>query len=160
MPWDGQGGQDGRCSSATRSQGAWAWHPAPPFGCGYCERTLPSSVTLSKSFMCHQRSSLAAQTNCPLVPRTVLLLNRSEVQSEFLSIAEKLSASEHPQHATLVVLLEHLYQANFGTRCDLDSLHRLLKVGLESLGCGGATVPLGAASCGWLVNFLTKIIFD
>ncbi|XP_009645540.1 phosphoinositide 3-kinase regulatory subunit 5, partial [Egretta garzetta] len=58
---------------------------------------------------------------------TVLLLNRSEVQSEFLSIAEKLSASEHPQHATLVVLLEHLYQANFGTRCDLDSLHRLLK---------------------------------
>ncbi|XP_074900962.1 phosphoinositide 3-kinase regulatory subunit 5 isoform X2 [Buteo buteo] len=58
---------------------------------------------------------------------TVLLLNRSEVQSEFLSIAEKLSASEHPQRATLVVLLEHLYQANFGTRCDLDSLHRLLK---------------------------------
>ncbi|XP_075626632.1 phosphoinositide 3-kinase regulatory subunit 5 isoform X1 [Balearica regulorum gibbericeps] len=58
---------------------------------------------------------------------TVLLLNRSEVQSEFLSIAEKLSASEHPQHATLVMLLEHLYQANFGTRCDLDSLHHLLK---------------------------------
>ncbi|XP_064531714.1 phosphoinositide 3-kinase regulatory subunit 5 isoform X3 [Pseudopipra pipra] len=58
---------------------------------------------------------------------TVLLLNRSEVQSEFLSIAEKLSASEHPQHATLVLLLEHLYQANFGTCCDLDSLHHLLK---------------------------------
>ncbi|NXY80251.1 PIRK5 kinase, partial [Glareola pratincola] len=58
---------------------------------------------------------------------TVLLLNRSEVQSEFLSIAEKLSASEHPQHATLVLLLEHLYQANFGTRCDLGSLHHLLK---------------------------------
>ncbi|KAM6297559.1 phosphoinositide 3-kinase regulatory subunit 5 [Aegotheles albertisi] len=58
---------------------------------------------------------------------TVLLLNHSEVQSEFLSIAEKLSASEHPQHATLVLLLEHLYQANFGTRCDLASLHHLLK---------------------------------
>ncbi|XP_027752655.1 phosphoinositide 3-kinase regulatory subunit 5 [Empidonax traillii] len=58
---------------------------------------------------------------------TVLLLNRSEVQSEFLSIAEKLSASEHPQHATLVLLLGHLYQANFGTCCDLDSLHHLLK---------------------------------
>ncbi|XP_009878309.1 PREDICTED: phosphoinositide 3-kinase regulatory subunit 5 [Charadrius vociferus] len=58
---------------------------------------------------------------------TVLLLNRSEVQSEFLSIAEKLSASEHPQRATLVLLLEHLYQANFGTRCDLGSLHHLLK---------------------------------
>ncbi|XP_075374725.1 phosphoinositide 3-kinase regulatory subunit 5 [Mycteria americana] len=58
---------------------------------------------------------------------TVLLLNRSEVRSEFLSIAEKLSAGEHPQHARLVLLLEHLYQANFGTRCDLDSLHHLLK---------------------------------
>ncbi|XP_010147198.1 PREDICTED: phosphoinositide 3-kinase regulatory subunit 5 [Eurypyga helias] len=58
---------------------------------------------------------------------TVLLLNRSEVQSEFLSIAEKLSASEHPQRATLVLLLEHLYQASFGTCCDLDSLHHLLK---------------------------------
>ncbi|XP_037265321.1 phosphoinositide 3-kinase regulatory subunit 5 isoform X1 [Falco rusticolus] len=58
---------------------------------------------------------------------TVLLLNRSEVRSEFLSIAEKLSSSEQPQHATLVVLLEHLYQANFGTHCDLDSLHHLLK---------------------------------
>ncbi|NXS13578.1 PIRK5 kinase, partial [Neodrepanis coruscans] len=58
---------------------------------------------------------------------TVLLLNRSEVQSEFLSIAERLSASEHPQHCTLALLLEHLYQANFGTHCDLDSLHHLLK---------------------------------
>ncbi|XP_054026583.1 phosphoinositide 3-kinase regulatory subunit 5 [Dryobates pubescens] len=58
---------------------------------------------------------------------TVLLLNRSEVQSEFLSIAEKLSSSEQPQHTTLVMLLEHLYQANFGTHCDLDSLHHLLK---------------------------------
>uniref|UniRef100_A0A8C8BMJ2 Phosphoinositide 3-kinase regulatory subunit 5 n=1 Tax=Otus sunia TaxID=257818 RepID=A0A8C8BMJ2_9STRI len=74
------------------------------------------------------RLSLAARPNRrPLVPRTVLLLNRSEVQSEFLSIAQKLSASEPPQRATLVVLLEHLYQANFGTRCDLDSLHHVLK---------------------------------
>ncbi|XP_009079266.1 PREDICTED: phosphoinositide 3-kinase regulatory subunit 5, partial [Acanthisitta chloris] len=58
---------------------------------------------------------------------TVLLLNRSEVKSEFLSIAKKLSASDHPQHSTLVVLLEHLYQANFGTHCDLDNLHHLLR---------------------------------
>lgn len=63
------------------------------------------------------------------VPRTVLLLNRSEVQSEFLSIAEKLSSTEPPRHATLVLLLEHLYQVTFGTRCDLGSLHHLLKVG-------------------------------
>ncbi|NXU07108.1 PIRK5 kinase, partial [Buphagus erythrorhynchus] len=58
---------------------------------------------------------------------TVLLLNRSEVRSEFLSIAEKLSSSEPPQHSTLVLLLQHLYQANFGTRCDLHRLHHLLK---------------------------------
>lgn len=58
---------------------------------------------------------------------TVLLLNRSEVQSEFLSIAEKLSSTEPPRHATLVLLLEHLYQVTFGTRCDLGSLHHLLK---------------------------------
>ncbi|KAL2297551.1 hypothetical protein Nmel_016093, partial [Mimus melanotis] len=58
---------------------------------------------------------------------TVLLLNRSEVQSEFLSIAEKLSSSEPPQHSTLVLLLQHLYQANFGTHCDLHGLHQLLK---------------------------------
>ncbi|NXN17100.1 PIRK5 kinase, partial [Indicator maculatus] len=58
---------------------------------------------------------------------TVLLLNHSEVQSEFLSIAERLSSSEQPQHTTLVMLLEHLYQATFGTQCDLDSLHHLLK---------------------------------
>lgn len=111
--------------------------------------------------MCHQCRSLSAQPNrCPLVPRTVLLLNRSEVQSEFLSIAEKLSASEHPQHATLVMLLEHLYQANFGTRCDLDSLHHLLKVGSGSFDFGDATMQLGTLSCSWLVDFLTKIIFD
>ncbi|XP_056362031.1 phosphoinositide 3-kinase regulatory subunit 5 isoform X2 [Oenanthe melanoleuca] len=58
---------------------------------------------------------------------TVLLLNRSEVQSEFLAIAEKLSSSEPPQHSTLLLLLQHLYQANFGTRCDLHRLHHLLK---------------------------------
>ncbi|NXD18483.1 PIRK5 kinase, partial [Nothocercus nigrocapillus] len=58
---------------------------------------------------------------------TVLLLNRSEVQSEFLSIAERLSCPEPSRHATLLVLLEHLYQANFGTCCDLGSLRHLLK---------------------------------
>ncbi|XP_065591186.1 phosphoinositide 3-kinase regulatory subunit 5 isoform X1 [Cyrtonyx montezumae] len=58
---------------------------------------------------------------------TVLLLNHSEVQSEFLSIAEKLSGTEPPRHAALILLLEHLYQVTFGTHCDLDSLHRLLK---------------------------------
>nr|XP_054501106.1 phosphoinositide 3-kinase regulatory subunit 5 [Agelaius phoeniceus] len=58
---------------------------------------------------------------------TVLLLNRSEVQSEFLSIARRLSSSEPAQHSTLLLLLQHLYQATFGTHCDLDGLGRLLK---------------------------------
>ncbi|XP_064251725.1 phosphoinositide 3-kinase regulatory subunit 5 isoform X1 [Passer domesticus] len=58
---------------------------------------------------------------------TVLLLNHSEVPSEFLSIARRLSSSEPPQHSTLLLLLEHLYQATFGTRCDLAALHQLLK---------------------------------
>lgn len=116
---------------------------------------------MSKSFLCHQHLSLSSRPNrCPVVPRTVLLLNRSEVQSEFLSIAEKLSASEHPQRATLILLLEHLYQANFGTRCDLGSLHHLLKVGSESCDFGGATMLSGAVSCRWLVDFLTNVIFD
>nr|XP_026654781.1 phosphoinositide 3-kinase regulatory subunit 5 [Zonotrichia albicollis] len=55
---------------------------------------------------------------------TVLLLNHSEVQSEFVSIARRLSSSEPAQHSTLLLLLQHLYQATFGTRCDLDGLGR------------------------------------
>lgn len=81
------------------------------------------------------------------VPRTVLLLNRSEVQSEFLSIAEKLSSSEPPQHSTLVLLLQHLYQANFGTRCDLHRLHHLLKVGSGSARPGVPREWLSAFGC-------------
>lgn len=58
---------------------------------------------------------------------TVLLLNPSEVHEEFLSVAEKLSTAEHSQHMLLVTLLEHIYQANFGTNCDLEKLHQVLK---------------------------------
>ncbi|XP_050837479.1 phosphoinositide 3-kinase regulatory subunit 5 isoform X2 [Serinus canaria] len=58
---------------------------------------------------------------------TVLLLNRSEVQSEFLSIAHRLSSSEPTRHSTLLLLLQHLYQATFGTRCDLHGLGQLLQ---------------------------------
>ncbi|CAN8194315.1 unnamed protein product [Coccothraustes coccothraustes] len=58
---------------------------------------------------------------------TVLLLNRSEVQGEFLSIASRLSSSEPAQHSTLLLLLQHLYQATFGTRCDLHGLGQLLQ---------------------------------
>jgi len=139
---------------------AWVWHPAEPRDFP-TERLLPCGANLSKSFVCHQHPRLAAQRNHhPLVPRTVLLLNRSEVQSEFLSIAEKLSTSEHPQRTTLVLLLEHLYQASFGTRCDLESLHHLLKVGSGSFRFGDATMLLGTVSYSWLVDFMIEIIFD
>ncbi|KAM6471590.1 phosphoinositide 3-kinase regulatory subunit 5 isoform 1-T3 [Liasis olivaceus] len=59
---------------------------------------------------------------------TVLLLNPSEVDEEFLSVAEKLSTAEHSQHTLLVTLLEHMYQANFGTKCNLEKLHQVLKL--------------------------------
>ncbi|OWK52881.1 Phosphoinositide 3-kinase regulatory subunit 5 [Lonchura striata] len=65
--------------------------------------------------------------NCQSSTVTVLLLSRSEVQSEFLSIARRLSSSERPRRSALLLLLEHLYQATFGTRCDLEGLHQLLK---------------------------------
>uniref|UniRef100_A0A8C6YCR2 Phosphoinositide 3-kinase regulatory subunit 5 n=1 Tax=Naja naja TaxID=35670 RepID=A0A8C6YCR2_NAJNA len=59
---------------------------------------------------------------------TVLLLNPSEVDGEFLSVAEKLSTADHSQHTLLVTLLEHTYQANFGTRFNLAKLRQILKL--------------------------------
>ncbi|XP_044309866.1 phosphoinositide 3-kinase regulatory subunit 5 isoform X1 [Varanus komodoensis] len=59
---------------------------------------------------------------------TVLLLNPSEVDEEFLSVAEKLSTTEYSQHALLVMLVEHVYQANLGTKCDLGRLRHALKM--------------------------------
>uniref|UniRef100_A0A8C5SKB7 Phosphoinositide 3-kinase regulatory subunit 5 n=1 Tax=Laticauda laticaudata TaxID=8630 RepID=A0A8C5SKB7_LATLA len=59
---------------------------------------------------------------------TVLLLNPSEVDEEFLSVAEKLSTEEYSQHTLLVTLLEHTYQANFGTRFNLEKLRQILKL--------------------------------
>ncbi|XP_053159085.1 phosphoinositide 3-kinase regulatory subunit 5 isoform X2 [Hemicordylus capensis] len=59
---------------------------------------------------------------------TVLLLNPSEVEEEFLLVAEKLSTAEHSQHKLLVTLIEHIYQANFGTKCDLQRLRQVLKL--------------------------------
>ncbi|XP_048346436.1 phosphoinositide 3-kinase regulatory subunit 5 isoform X2 [Sphaerodactylus townsendi] len=59
---------------------------------------------------------------------TVLLLNPSEVHREFLSVAERLSTVDYSQHMLLVTLLEHIYQANFGTSCDLVGLRHALKL--------------------------------
>ncbi|KAL7989353.1 hypothetical protein Chor_012019 [Crotalus horridus] len=55
-------------------------------------------------------------------------LKAPEVDGEFLSVAEKLSAADYSQHTLLVTLLEHTYQANFGTRCNLAKLQQILKL--------------------------------
>ncbi|XP_067403865.1 phosphoinositide 3-kinase regulatory subunit 5 isoform X2 [Emydura macquarii macquarii] len=65
--------------------------------------------------------------SCQSSTITVLLLNPSEVQSEYLSVAKKLSSTEHTPHSTFVILIGHIYQAAFGTKCDLGSLQRVLK---------------------------------
>lgn len=54
---------------------------------------------------------------------TVLLLNPVEVQAEFLTVANKLSAPEHSPHSAYITLLLHAFQATFGTHLDLLGLH-------------------------------------
>ncbi|KAH0629583.1 hypothetical protein JD844_011770 [Phrynosoma platyrhinos] len=71
---------------------------------------------------------ISNELKAPVAHRTVLLLNPSEVDGEFLTVAEKLSTAEPSQPTLLVTLLEHIYQANFGTRCDLGSLGQVLKL--------------------------------
>ncbi|XP_058022160.1 phosphoinositide 3-kinase regulatory subunit 5 isoform X1 [Ahaetulla prasina] len=68
------------------------------------------------------------QKGCENSTVTVLLLNPSEVDGEFLSVAEKLSSADYSQHTLLATLLEHTYQANFGTRCNLAKLRQILKL--------------------------------
>ncbi|XP_043855921.1 phosphoinositide 3-kinase regulatory subunit 5 isoform X2 [Dromiciops gliroides] len=58
---------------------------------------------------------------------TVLLLNPLEVQSEFLSVANKMSFPEPSPHSAYVTLLQHAYQATFGVCCDLARLHHMLQ---------------------------------
>ncbi|XP_051851629.1 phosphoinositide 3-kinase regulatory subunit 5 isoform X1 [Antechinus flavipes] len=58
---------------------------------------------------------------------TVLLLNPLEVQTEFLSVANKMSFPEPSPHNAYVTLLQHAYQATFGVCCDLARLHHMLQ---------------------------------
>ncbi|KAG8507077.1 LOW QUALITY PROTEIN: Phosphoinositide 3-kinase regulatory subunit 5 [Galemys pyrenaicus] len=54
---------------------------------------------------------------------TVLLLNPVEMQTEFLAVANKLSAPRLSPHNAYTTLLLHAFQATFGTQCDLPGLH-------------------------------------
>ncbi|XP_074081713.1 phosphoinositide 3-kinase regulatory subunit 5 isoform X2 [Macrotis lagotis] len=58
---------------------------------------------------------------------TVLLLNPLEVQTEFLSVANKMSFPEPSPHSAYITLLQHAYQATFGVCCDLSRLHHMLQ---------------------------------
>ncbi|XP_030062168.1 phosphoinositide 3-kinase regulatory subunit 5 [Microcaecilia unicolor] len=58
---------------------------------------------------------------------TVLLMNPTEIQHEFLSVAEKLSSTEQHKHSCYIILIKHIYQSSFGTRCDLSELCQVLQ---------------------------------
>ncbi|XP_029456192.1 phosphoinositide 3-kinase regulatory subunit 5 [Rhinatrema bivittatum] len=58
---------------------------------------------------------------------TVLLMNPAEIQSEFLSVAEKLSSTEESKHSCYVTLIKHIYQSSFGTMCNLSELCQALQ---------------------------------
>ncbi|XP_061472489.1 phosphoinositide 3-kinase regulatory subunit 5 [Rhineura floridana] len=101
--------------------------------CNICRELLTFiSNELKAPGISYQRLVRAEQglpaKSCESSTVTVLLLNPSEVDGEFISVAEKLSTAEHSQHMVLVTLLEHIYQANFGTKCDLKSLRQVLKM--------------------------------
>ncbi|KAM4663846.1 phosphoinositide 3-kinase regulatory subunit 5 [Discoglossus pictus] len=58
---------------------------------------------------------------------TVLLVNRSELPSEYLSVVEHLSNAEQPAQDTYISLIHHLYQASFGSSPQLQGLGDALK---------------------------------
>uniref|UniRef100_A0A674E766 Phosphoinositide 3-kinase regulatory subunit 5 n=1 Tax=Salmo trutta TaxID=8032 RepID=A0A674E766_SALTR len=65
---------------------------------------------------------------------TVLLMNPSEVPSEFLSVADQLSSIQRSQRETYINLVKHAYQATLGTKYPLASIHKALQVkSLEEL---------------------------
>ncbi|XP_066470100.1 phosphoinositide 3-kinase regulatory subunit 5 [Tiliqua scincoides] len=101
--------------------------------CDICQELLTFIVNELKapgiSYQRLVRSEQGLSTkSCERSTVTVLLLNPSEVHEEFVSVAEKLSTADHSQHMLLVTLLEHIYQANFGTKCDLGRLRQTLKL--------------------------------
>ncbi|KAJ7316139.1 hypothetical protein JRQ81_002301 [Phrynocephalus forsythii] len=101
--------------------------------CDICQELLTFITNeLKAPGVSYQRLVRAEQglplKSCESSTVTVLLLNPSEVDGEFLSVAERLSATEPSQHTLLVTLVEHIYQANFGTQCDLGRLRQALKL--------------------------------
>ncbi|XP_064423693.1 phosphoinositide 3-kinase regulatory subunit 5 [Latimeria chalumnae] len=59
---------------------------------------------------------------------TVLLLNSSEVPSEFLSVAEQLSRTELSPSNCFITLIKHAYQSTFGTQYNLSDIHQALEM--------------------------------
>ncbi|XP_069510683.1 phosphoinositide 3-kinase regulatory subunit 5 [Ambystoma mexicanum] len=60
--------------------------------------------------------------NLPNRTFTVLLVNPTEVPDEFVTVADKMSSMQLPRDTAYRSLIKHIYQSNFGTAYDLESL--------------------------------------
>ncbi|XP_067914164.1 phosphoinositide 3-kinase regulatory subunit 5 isoform X2 [Heterodontus francisci] len=58
---------------------------------------------------------------------TVLLLNSSEVSSEFISVAERISGNKQSLGASYITLVKHMYQAVFGAKYNLNDIQNALE---------------------------------
>ncbi|XP_067860345.1 phosphoinositide 3-kinase regulatory subunit 5 [Heptranchias perlo] len=58
---------------------------------------------------------------------TVLLLNSSEVSSEFISVAERISSNKPSMETSYITLVKHMYQAVFGAKYNLNDIQNALE---------------------------------
>ncbi|XP_072098635.1 phosphoinositide 3-kinase regulatory subunit 5 isoform X1 [Mobula birostris] len=58
---------------------------------------------------------------------TVLLLNSSEVSSDFMSVAKKISSKRQPPGDSYITLIKHMYQAVFGAKYNLNDIQSALE---------------------------------
>uniref|UniRef100_A0A8C6M5H9 Phosphoinositide 3-kinase regulatory subunit 5 n=1 Tax=Nothobranchius furzeri TaxID=105023 RepID=A0A8C6M5H9_NOTFU len=104
--------------------------------CGVCKELLSTlQLEIKAPGISFQRLVREEQgLNIPkLSPKTmtVLLMNPGEVPADFLSVAEQLSHIQHSQKDTYITLIKHAFQSTFGTKCPLQSIHKVLQVRSE-----------------------------
>ncbi|XP_059804694.1 phosphoinositide 3-kinase regulatory subunit 5 [Hypanus sabinus] len=63
---------------------------------------------------------------------TVLLLNSSEVSSDFMSVAKKISSKRQSPGDSYITLIKHMYQAVFGAKYNLNDIQSALECKTES----------------------------
>ncbi|XP_057699569.1 phosphoinositide 3-kinase regulatory subunit 5 isoform X2 [Corythoichthys intestinalis] len=108
--------------------------------CSVC-RNLLSTLQLEMkapgiSFQRLVREEQDLNTNCQSSKTmTVLLMNPSEVPSDFLSVAEQLSGVQHSEKDTYITLIKHAFQSTLGNKYPLYSIHETLQAkGVVELG--------------------------